>query len=227
MILKAFVSRCSPTGDLWLRFAPKGDLTEFLVHHIHEEGQDSADAALTDGDARTASAIANYYKVVASNNFKEYRRSTLTLMINALPVPAYKVTPYVAESTKLPELFIRESAFFADVLAGLTFTHQAQILAVLHNTNEDFRGDLSSKPKKSHRHLNAVLKFIAHFMNSDSLIGGRCPALVVTLLEEKPELVAELVEFADSRGIKMDRLDVELFHSAKANDAMALSGGIL
>jgi hypothetical protein len=227
MTLESFASRCSPTGDLWLRFAPKGDLIEFLLHRIHEEGQDAADAALTYGDARTASAIANYHKIVASNNFKGYRRSTLALMINALPVPAYKVTSYVAESTKLPELFIRESAFFADVLAGITFTHQAQILAVLHNASEDFRGDLSSKPKGSHRHLKAVLKFIAHFKDKESLVVSRCPALVVTLLESNPEIVTELVEFADSREVRMDRFDIELFYSAKNSNAVALSEGVL
>jgi hypothetical protein len=227
MTLESFASRCSPTGDLWLRFAPKGDLIEFLLHRIHEEGQDSADSSLTDGDARTAIAIANYYKVVASNNFSGYKRSTLTLMINALPVPGYNVTPYVAESTKLPELFIRESAFFADVLAGNTFTHQAQMLAVLHNASEDFRGDLPSKPKGSHRHLKAVLKFIAHFKDKESLVVSRCPALVVTLLESNPEIVTELVEFADSREVRMDRFDIELFYSAKNSDVMALSEGVL
>jgi hypothetical protein len=227
MTLTEFAARLRPTGDLWLRFAPKSELIGLLLQRIHDEGQDSADGAMTSGDAKTIVALADYYKVAASITFSEYKRSTLVLMINALPVSGYKVTPYVGESAKLPELFIRETAFFAEELADFSFTSQALILAAVHNADEQFTGDLSEHPQSSHRHLKAVLKFIMHFKDKEPLRYSSCPAGVVALLEADPELVPELVEFADARGFRMDGFDVELFHASKNSDAMVLSEGIL
>lgn len=227
MTLTEFAARLRPTGDLWMRFAPRSELVGLLIQRIHEEGQDSADAALTDGDASTIVALAEYYKVAASNTFSEYKRSTLVLMINALPVPGYEVTPYVSGPTKMPELFMRETAFFADVLANFSFTSQAQILAALHNASEQFTGDLAERPQSSHRYLKAVLKFVMHFHDKEPLRYSSCPAGAISLLEADPELVSEMIEFADARGIRMDGFDLEVFHAAKNSDSMALSEGML